>query len=397
MTVERPRAVVASSNHWTSPAQLGTHRLARALVAAGWDVAFLSHPISPLHLAGGRTPELRQRWSLYRHGGTRDLDGHLWAYVPGALVVPRRGWLLAADPIERGWQRLAYPDPARLLRREGFADVDLVLVDNPVMGFVLDAVHHRWSVLRIPDRLWAAPGTTPAMAAHLRRIVRSVDLVAYTARSLAPEIEAMRPHAMLHLPNGIDLDRFEGVTPPPPRDLDGVARPIAIYVGAMEEWFDFALVTALAAALDDVSFVLVGPDRLARRRLPARPNLHLLGARSSAVVPAYLRAADVGIIPFDVAGHRDLVSAVHPLKLYEYLAAGLPVVAAEWEELRMTGSPARLCRSFDEWEPAVRDAIARGGEASRAFARGHAWDARLDLLLGALQGRDAHHSSTQCP
>jgi hypothetical protein len=66
-------------------------------------------------------------------------------------------------------------------------------------------------------------------------------------------------------------------------------------------------------------------------------------------MPSYLQHADMGIIPFDVRNHRELIDAVNPLKVYEYLAAGLPVVATDWLELSLLNLPIHRCRTPEEF------------------------------------------------
>ena len=96
------RLLMASANYWRSPFQVGSHHLARGFVRAGWEVAFVSDPISPWHLFGGQLKDLRERYELYRGNGVTDCDGHLWAYVPGALLTPHnKPCLLYTSPSPR--------------------------------------------------------------------------------------------------------------------------------------------------------------------------------------------------------------------------------------------------------------------------------------------------------
>jgi glycosyltransferase involved in cell wall biosynthesis len=142
----------------------------------------------------------------------------------------------------------------------------------------------------------------------------------------------------------------------------------------------------VAAELGDVSFVLIGPDAMARKRLTPRANLHLLGSRPYESLPGYLRGADVGLIPFDVKGHPSLVHNVHPLKLYEYLASGLPVVAARWHELERLDSPAVLCDTQSEQVEAIQAVLSspRDRSAGHTFAKAANWPGRLAEMLRAL-------------
>jgi glycosyltransferase involved in cell wall biosynthesis len=365
---------------------VGGHHIARALVAEGWDVAYVTNPISPLHLARVRAPELRDRFRIWRHGGLDDLDGHLWAYVPGALLTPHRAPLLRSRMVHRRWHDLTLPNVAGMARRHGFGSVDLLYIDSVVQAFWLRSVEHRHSVLRISDRMTGFTEFTPEMHRLEADLARRVDLVAYSASTLAEYVNSLRPRRSLHLPNGVDLEHFLGPVPAVPADLEGIRRPIAVYVGALDDWFDFAAVDRLARDRPDVSIVLIGPDERARAQLPRRANLHLLGRRPFEALPAYLRHADVGLIPFDVRGHPDLVRSIHPLKLYEYLACGLPVVAARWVEMDRLASPAILYDEPDQITTALERALANpvDGDAALDYATAADWRGRVRTLLAAL-------------
>src|SRR5579864_3792432 len=112
--MDRKRALMACSNDWESPFQVGSHHLARGLVRAGYDVAFISDPISPWHLCRGWTADLRRRLAIYRAGGRRALDGHVWAYVPAAFLTPHNKPLLRSQAVLRSWQRWTWPNVAAL-------------------------------------------------------------------------------------------------------------------------------------------------------------------------------------------------------------------------------------------------------------------------------------------
>lgn len=379
----RPKVLMASLDYWGSPFRYGGHHLASAFAEAGWDVAYFSWPISPTVLGRGWTQALRDRLRIYRDGGVTVADGRIWAYVPGALITPHDVPVLRQYWVHRNWARLTVPSAIRLLRRHGFGTVDLLYLDAAVQRPWLDAVPHRRSVVRIADRLSAFPHQTAAMLRMEREMVSSVDLVAYAARSLEDHVLGLGARRTLHLPNGVDFERFAHADRRMPADLAAIPRPIAMYVGAMDFWFDFALVDELAARLPDVSFVLIGPEGQARQRLTPRSNVHILGRRMHEDVPRYLHNADVGLIPFAARAQPDLVDGIHPLKLYEYLACGLPVVASSWEEIRRMRSPAILCQTVDEHVRAVRSTLdaPRDQAAGIEFARNADWGIRARTLL----------------
>jgi hypothetical protein len=228
---------MACPHHWTSPFQVGGQQIGRALVAEGWDVAYVSNPVSPLHIVQGLSSQLRERFALYRGGGTTDGEGHLWAYVPGAMLTPHQSPILRGRWVHRGWHRLTVPNVTGMVQDRGFGEVDLLYIDAVIQAFWLRAISYRRSVLRVGDRMTGLPGFTAEMLAMQRDIAQTVDLVVYSATTLESYVRDLRPRRMLHLPNGVDVQRFAAQTEPP-SDLATIPRPIAIYVGAIDDWFD---------------------------------------------------------------------------------------------------------------------------------------------------------------
>ena len=314
------------------------------------------------------------------------MDGRLWAYVPGAIITPHNKPLLRGEWLGHHWAKLSWPNVARSAHAKGFGHVELLYLDSIAQAFWLEAVKWQRSVYRLADKSSAFEKSTPAMAQLERKIAQSVSLVVYTAYGLRSYVESLGPRSMLHLPNGVNFHHFAQGDRSVPADLAHVPRPIAIYVGAMDVWFDYDLMNFATRNLPRVSFVLIGPEDLARRRLQPRSNLYVLGRRSYDSLPSYMHNSDVGLIPFDVAGHADLVNHIHPLKLYEYMACGLPVVAVEWEELRHLASPAVLTNDASNFVDAIQTAVSGrpDREAHVQFASSADWTCRAAKLLDRL-------------
>lgn len=120
------------------------------------------------------------------------------------------------------------------------------------------------------------------------------------------------------IPNGVDLDRFHGASPPVPSGVP--AEPYAIYVGVIQERVDLDL---LRAASRVMPVVVAGPASPATVATLVNDGVFYLGTVMEPVVTALLRGATVGLIPHHV---DELTTSMDPMKLREYLAAGLPVV-----------------------------------------------------------------------
>lgn len=173
--------------------------------------------------------------------------------------------------------------------------------------------------------------------------------------------------------NGVDAGRFARPADQP-ADLTRDDRPIVGYHGMISYWFDFDLLIGVARSRPDLRFVLVGPtdERAADQvaRLLEVENIELLGERPSGDMPAFVQSFDVGTVWFEV---NDLTRAVTPLKMYEYLAAGVPCVATPLpacieEEQVLTAS------TVEEFSFALDRALAVSDrEPLRAAARRSDW------------------------
>jgi glycosyltransferase involved in cell wall biosynthesis len=183
----------------------------------------------------------------------------------------------------------------------------------------------------LPDRR----ANPVVLAAMERKLVNKADLVFVTSEALHKGQERDGGKCVL-VRNGVDLDHFDpdGCRPGDPnQDLAAIPRPIIGYIGCIGSWFDSDSVAFLAAARPDLSLVLVGPvlDRATARKLRSSQNVYLMGPKPYQDLPRYLDAFSVCLIPFQV---NELTRAVNPVKLYEYLATGKPVVAVELDEIR---------------------------------------------------------------
>jgi hypothetical protein len=308
--------------------------------------------------------------------------GRLFRYAPLSAIPYRPYPLLDRPWFHRHSLDFTIPSLARRLAREGFEEVDLLWLatGSPFLP-LLDRVPRRRSLYRLSDDSASFPDTPRSYAALEEEALRRVDHVVATAGSLAERARRFNPRVLL-LPNGVDLDRFSPTRERRFREVGERRVSRIIYIGAIDTWFDTSVVTALGRALPEAEIRLAGPNRIGSSWTEGLQNVILQGPVPPEQVPDLLADSDVGIIPF-----RDtpLTRAIHPVKLYEYFAAGLPVVATDLEEIRRIASPALLARHPSEWVEAVKEALAAGRLPEHsAFAARHDWSRRFDDLLAFL-------------
>jgi glycosyltransferase involved in cell wall biosynthesis len=221
---------------------------------------------------------------------------------------------------------------------------------------------------------------------HHRPLVEEADVVIVSNRVLADRHRSEREDLIL-VENGVDLDRF---TPDGPVASELPEGTIVGYHGAVAPWFDFDLVTAVVALRPDLDFVLVGPVdpkvEEEAEQLSKLANVTFYPAQSSERIAEFVRGFSVGILPFVV---DEMTEAVTPLKMYEYLGCGVPMVATPLPAC--VSQPSVLTPSDPEGFAAAIDTVLELSPGQRLDLRRDAepaaWNRRIEPLLAGLGER----------
>ncbi len=223
-----------------------------------------------------------------------------------------------------------------------------------------------------------------------RKLVRDSDMVICSSRSLYASKLQINPNTYL-VPNAADIRHSsKALDPETPvsESLAGIPHPVIGYFGSIEHRFDFGLVYHAALAHPEWSFVLAGPvfaDDL--HGLDKLGNVHFIGRVPYSGMPSVIKGFDVAIIPF----RRDEGSAaVFPLKLFEYLGAGKPVVATDFNPdlEEYTEGMVSYCADAESFEDAIsremeNDSPERIAERTRLAAL-HTWEKRVATISSLL-------------
>jgi len=241
---------------------------------------------------------------------------------------------------------------------------------------------------------WTSLTQSPRMAKLVARqdaeLCRRADAVIVCSQRLLELKQHMARHVHL-IPNGVDAEHYRTVLdgcgdfPPIAR---GWARPVLGYTGTVHpDRIDASLVESVAQMMPDASIVLIGPNYLSdpdSERLRSRGNVHLTGPVPYGQIPDYMRAFDVCITPHRMTAFTE---SLNPIKLWEYLAAGKPIVSTDVAGFRDYPQFVRIARDAQGFVAAVRAALAEGvalAEARRQEARRHSWQARVDQIEGVI-------------
>ena len=328
--------------------------------------------------------------------------GHPVLYVDGFLrsrLLPARRTIEVRDGVHVLRVRVpGRPDPYReVLDRGAAAELADVLLaglgsPRPAMVFVQlpfwaelgRELARRLGVPLVYDRIdlhAGFPGVPPGIAAAEAALLAEADLVCATSGVLAELPRSLGARVLL-LPNAVDLAAFREPAARAPRTEVRIG-----YVGALGPWFDTEAVRAAAVALPGWRFRLAGRVEDAEVGvLRALSNVELPGEIPFREVPGFLAGARAALVPFK---DNPLTRAVDPVKLYEALALGLPVVARRlpeterWDEplVYLYETPGELVRQVRR---AVEEDSPERAAARRRAAGEESWDRRARRLLGAL-------------
>ncbi|HWP79561.1 MAG TPA: glycosyltransferase [Candidatus Acidoferrum sp.] len=172
----------------------------------------------------------------------------------------------------------------------------------------------------------------PAWQPYLHGMVETANMVVTTAQVLQAHIEEGYPGKPVCLaPNGCALERFQGGGEcPVPAEFQEHTGPVILFSGAWADWVDAELVEETARAFPEAMVAIVGAEFNATVNKSV-PNIRYIGHRPYDVLPAYFCHSTVCIIPFKI---NTVTLAANPIKVYEYLAAGKPVVSTDLPEVR---------------------------------------------------------------
>jgi glycosyltransferase involved in cell wall biosynthesis len=335
-----------------------------------------------LNSIGTRAPNLASGRDIKRifrklrgfFAGARRVQDNLWVYTPLVLPLPHNRLAAALN-------RWILRTSVKLQRRKLGMDQFQLWTFLPNANQYFGKMGESLSVYYCSDDWSKFKHLNGAEIATAEQdLLRKVDLVFATAQSLVDSRIGVNPETHLAR-HGVDKEFFATallpVTAIPP-DIASIPQPIIGFFGLLQEWVDLELLEQLAARHPNWSIVLIGSAVVDVSSLKKYPNVHLLGQRSYAQLPGYCKAFSVGLIPFKL---NELVRHVNPLKLREYLAAGLPVVSTVLPEVQKYSEFCVAAKTPDEFEQAVAQAIAADSAEMRqkrsASVEPESWRARV--------------------
>ncbi len=379
MQARRP-IIALAPNDWLTP-WVGRQQLLSRLASRGWIVAYSSGPLSIWDRGGPRWSRGGLFSTLVRHDG-------VWVDTPGKLS--------AYWPKSRRWESSARRGLARRLADFAGAHSSLeplLLVFHPQFTDFIDLISSHSVLYHAYDAFSETPGWNRFLQSQEARLTDAASVVLAVSHEVGHKLAGPGPEKYLELPNGADALAFSaGSHLPCPADLAGIPQPRIGYVGRISMKLDVGLLHQMALARPKYQWVFIGPvtfgregaaDLAAFEGLRQLPNVHFLKEKPHRELPAYQGHMQVNILCYKSSPGWWV--SCSPLKIFEYLATGRPVVASALASLEhLRGEIDMPEATLPSWLDSLDSAVAGTGNGTpdrrRALAARNSWDDRVDRL-----------------
>ncbi|HEY1814352.1 MAG TPA: glycosyltransferase [Kofleriaceae bacterium] len=376
-----PSAIIAFAKDWHED-PTSNHHVLRELARSRRVVWLNSIATRTPKLSSGRDLGKITRKLRELAKGPINVENDLWVFTPLVLPFPH-------SAVARSINRQILRATIRMLRLRLHIDRFQLWTFLPNVGDYVGSLGEDGAIYYCVDE-WSLFGylDREQTVAAERALLAKVDAVFAINEPLADAKRAINASTFVS-PHGVDHAAFARALDPAlaePLDLAAIPHPRLGFYGTLRDWVDFDLLACVARARPEWHVVLVGQELCDVGAVRGLPNVHLLGQKPHAELPAYCKGFDVGLIPYKI---DERMTFVNPLKLREYLSAGLPVVSTPVPEvLRLISVSAELARvaaTPAAFEAAIAQALAETSPAARArrsnAMTNETWSARVAQVV----------------
>jgi glycosyltransferase involved in cell wall biosynthesis len=303
-----------------------------------------------------------------------EVEPNIFVLNPLAIPAYGRSWVRTLN------QCLLRAQVRRAMRRLGFRRA-INWIFNPAAGVVAGALGERTVIYHCVDEYTAFSGVQSGALAELeQRLLRRADLVIVSADLLYQSKVQANPRTVV-VRHGVDHAHFRKALDPEtriPEEIASLPRPVIGFFGLVADWVDVDLMAQVARSFPSGTLAVLGKVTTDVSALEQLPNVRLLGRKPYADLPAYCKGFDVALMPFRI---NELTLNANPLKVREYLAAGLPVVSTPVPEVEVLGQ-CRIAGNPESFVAEVRAALEEGGpcRARSEAVRCESWEARVEEI-----------------
>jgi glycosyltransferase involved in cell wall biosynthesis len=379
--------ILFSTADWDTPYWTNKQHTAKHLAQMGYTVLYVETVgLRAPKLSSGR--DLGRLWRRLKLGlkGPRKVENGIWVLAP--LVIPiKHHW-----PLVRCLNKQLLALFIQLFMKKNSFSKPIIWTYHPYILGAIQNIRHGKVVFHCVDDLSAVPGVDiQAYKSEEKRLLKQCDVVFTTSEALT--VQCAKYNDNVHfLPNVVDYEHFSNARSIDvlPSDLSSIPEPRIGYIGVLSDFkVDFDLIYAVAKEKKEWHWVLIGEEREGQssdkvRELRLLPNVHFLGYKPYEQLPGYLSGISVATLPTLI---NDYTTSMFPMKYFEYLAAGVPVVSTPLDFTRRYISGIKVAANQACFIDALDAQIAYGTiteNDSRNFVGENTWVGRLKIMVHKL-------------
>ncbi len=311
-----------------------------------------------------------------------------------------------AGAIFKGWDYKVNQISERCYVYTGLSDkpiakiIEILNFENPLV-WSCNPMNVQWLNLegiKVFDAIdnWAVHPSYQAYRERLLQNYRAIDRRADVIFTVSKNLNALFPtcRRMCWIPNGVDIEHYEKQREIKVAnyELGQIPKPIIGYVGVIQNRFDISLAQYLAQNNPNFSFVYIGPIWAEIKqeffsRLGKYKNVFTLGPKSYELIPWYIHDFDAAIVPHKI---NDLTQSMNPMKIYEYLACGKPVISTPIAGSEAFGDLIYTAADYAQFNHCLRQAVdePKQNAAKRLeFVKEHTWDKRVEGMFDIIKSK----------
>jgi len=307
----------------------------------------------------------------------REVEPNIFVLNP--LAVPAYG----TATVRKFNEKFLLRQVRKAMRKLNFAR-PLNMIFNPAAGLLAGKIGEADLIYYCVDEYTAFTGASKGLKEIEEELFRKADLVVVSAEKLYESKLKFNPNTFI-IRHGVDFPHFrtaldEATTIP--AEIKDLPKPVIGFHGLLADWVDYELIKKTAAHFSGGSIVLIGKIAVDAEKkikiLDNISNIHFLGRKPYSELPAYCKGFDVALNPFAI---NELTLAANPLKVREYLAAGLEVVSTDIPEVRILDY-CRIGKTPDDFIFQIQDALLHPKPKTEISdsVKSESWEARIDDL-----------------
>lgn len=307
---------------------------------------------------------------LKGENGIRKIGASLYLFTPFSLVPYAVSHIF---PIFKLVNKIIIAFCVSKVLKKLKIDRIILFIFKPHQDFLLRCLNPMLACYEVVDQYSAYPGISQKERKRLinreNKILKKANLVFVTAENLKKDKSRFNKNTIF-IPNTTDVEHFSKALDAEitiPEEIKSIEIPRIGFIGNINELMDLKLLNCLAKRRSEWSIIMIGKINGKKRFIKSKkfqsiinqPNIHYLGWRNYEELPRYLKAFDVCLLPYK---NIEYMQYVHPNKIYQYLAAGKPVVSSNFHEISSFKQVVKIGLNCKDFITAIEESIGENSE-----------------------------------